>query len=226
MSHPSTKTFLILSADSGIGTAITSSLQHGYPDGNFLLHSRSNKAQSFLNADLSEPNQVEKLCTEITAMTNKIDWIIYVTGYITTDEKEKLPSTAEVSRTYQINTFAFIDIVERLNKTLAKNGGILAISSSASLYGNGDFPIYASSKAALNIFCKSLKKRWSHEKHVYVVCPGGTNTKMRQRISTDASEQQSPDLVADLVNKLITTPSQYKEVIHVIKDGKHEALAD
>ncbi len=226
MSHPTTETFLILSADSDIGTAITSSLQHSYPDGNFLLHSRSNKTQLFLNADLSEPNQVEKLCTDITAMTNKIDWIIYVTGYITTDEKEKLLSNAEVSKTYQINTFAFIDIVERLDKILAKNGGVLAISSSASLYGNGDFPIYASSKAALNIFCKSLKKRWSSERHVYVVCPGGTNTKMRQRISTDASEQQSPDTVADLVNELITTPSQYKEVIHVIKDGKHEALAD
>lgn len=108
-----------------------------------------------------------------------------------------------------------------LQDFIAPQGGVISISSTASLWGNPGFPNYAASKGALNTFTLALGKQFdTSERSAIVICPGGTNTAMRERIAHDSSTQQSPEVIAACITEIIEHRSPFKNKdIVVIRDG-------
>ncbi len=79
--------------------------------------------------------------------------------------------------------------------------------------GNGGYPIYSASKAALNMYAKLIAKK----RNCYVICPGATDTKMRQRLGL--SKGQSPEVVAEAVEYIMQGRYNSGDIIKV-KNGK------
>ena len=65
------------------------------------------------------------------------------------------------------------------------------MGSAAGIWGNGFYPVYSTSKAALHGYALSLSQQWKESgKKSIVIAPGGTNTPMRHRIDTQAAAAQ------------------------------------
>lgn len=220
------KTILIIGANSDIGTAITNSLRLVLsPQSTIILHHRSPHSEG-VAGDLSNPTAITTLCNSIRQQTPTIDWIIYVAGAIIATETTKLLSPEETRLIFQVNTLAPLHIIEQLETQLNEQGGVILISSTAGAYGNGGYPIYASAKGALNIYAKSLAKRWHPHKHAFSICPGGTNTKMRERIAGDATTQQSPSVIATVVCDMVTAPESFSQSLYLVRDGQVSLLTE
>jgi len=197
---------LILGSTGGIGQEITDLLTK---DGHSLiLHSKK-------DFNLEKDEDIKKLCDQVIKNYDKIDWIINSAGYISqTDEIEN-----NFSSTFNINVFSIIKIFSHLKKIISLDGGIINISSTAGLRGNGKFKIYSSSKGALNMYATSLAKDFAFEKtnlKSIIISPGPTNTKMREAISDDATKHQSPEIIAVCISEILNGKSVYKNGSHII----------
>lgn len=209
------KKILIIGATGGIGCAITENLLRIHSTV-FLHGSQQEKLDDLVGkftganittltaADFSTLAGIKAFCNEITELGKKFDWIIYVAGYIDEHEPQSILTAEETHKTFLINTIAPIAIVAACEKQISQDGGVIFISSTAGLRGNEKFPVYSASKAALNNFGISLAKKWKDGRHVTIVCPGPTNTEMRQKIAGDSSQHQSPSHVSSLVVEIVT----------------------
>ena len=103
---------------------------------------------------------------------------------------------------------------------------MISISSTAGVWGNPDYPIYSSSKAALNVFTSSIHKKWlTQNKYAFSICPGPTNTQMRERIARDAALHQKTNIVAEYIGKILSTPEKYKNhPLYIVRENKMLAL--
>lgn len=228
------KNILIVGATGTIGRSITHSLAD--EDVHLILHgtcvdkltvlknelsSLCDKVTSY-SADLSNKSSTQSLVSDITDSHDAFDWIIHASGYIDDQESKRIPSYSHLKRTFLINTIAPIYITQSLQNRLKEGGGVLIISSTASLWGNPEFPIYAATKGALNTFTKALSKQFSKTNRIAIaICPGGTNTPMRERLAHDAAEQQSPDVIAKCINKITNHASEFTNGdIVVIQNGE------
>ena len=120
---------------------------------------------------------------------DEFDWMICAHGVI--NEEDPL-------ETFMVNTISNI----RLAQTI-KAKSIIFISSTAAR-GNDMFPIYASSKAALNIYAKSI----STKRECYVICPGPTDTPLWRKLGIPG-QAQSPTAVADAVSRIMNSSGIY-----------------
>ncbi|MES2966732.1 MAG: SDR family oxidoreductase [Patescibacteria group bacterium] len=214
-------TILIIGATSDIGQAIC--LQLAVPGNHLILHGRdpiklqtlsknlsaTPATTSIQIADLEDLPSLSSLCNHLKSEFSEISWIIFSAGYITTLEEQGFISLLEIQKTFSVNVLSAIEITSRLDSTISNQGGVLFISSTAGLWGNNKFPMYSASKAALNNFGKSLAKRWEPNKRSLVVCPGPTNTQMREHIAHDASQHQDASIVGQTVAGMLSDTDTY-----------------
>lgn len=219
--HAFNQNILVIGATSDIGQSICTTLASS--EIHLIVHGRDPlKLQSLTTklsdspatvstqlADLEDLQSVAHLCDQIKKDYEKIDWIIFSAGYITPLEEQGLLSLAEINKTFSVNTISAIEITARLESIISNPGGVLFISSTAGLWGNSKFPMYSSSKAAITNFGKSLAKRWEPSKRAIIICPGPTNTHMRERIAQDASLHQDVSVVADTVQRVMYDADSY-----------------
>lgn len=228
------RNILIIGATGGIGEAIARTL--AVENNHLTLVGRNTEALllrkseyealgadcSVHTVDLESKSSLEELCSNLTKTLQKIDWVIHAAGYINENELEHRTSFAHIEKTFLVNTLAPIYITENVLPLLTPQGGIIMISSTASLSGNPQFPMYASSKSALNTYTQALGKRLENtEQTALVICPGGTNTSMRERVAHDADTQQPPKVIADCIEEIIEHRSSYgnKDIL-IIRDSK------
>ena len=96
---------------------------------------------------------------------------------------------------------------------------MISLSSTAGVQANGRLPSYSASKAAANALSQALARNKPDYKF-FSICPGPTNTPMRERTSHDAATKQSPMVVAGVVDELIADSTTYTSGdIIVVKDG-------
>ena len=134
-----------------------------------------------------------------TKTEESFDWLICAHGIL--DESDLLG-------TFVANTLSSIHLAQTVK---AKN--IIFISSTAGINGNTSYPIYAASKAALNIYCKSIP-------NCYALCPGPTDTPLIKHLDI---QKQSPTKVAKAVEHIMLGKYKSGDVI-TIRDG-HESLS-
>ncbi len=164
-----------------------------------LLTGATGGIGSAIKRMLEMENEVLTLAAPFNSSTEfpeNIEWLICAHGII--DEYRIL-------QTFIANVTSQIYIAEQV-----KAANIIFISSTAGIRGNDRFPVYAASKAALNMYCKSVARR----QPCYAICPGPTDTKLWRRLGLEG-QAQSPLEVAKAVQQVIEGKFKSGDIITV-----------
>ncbi len=205
------KTILVTGAHGGIGEAIVESLTGV---GHTVI------AIGREDADLSKFIDIQKLQKKVLDKVDHIDWLVCAHGYI--DPKvvleEQTPESIET--TFLVNTVSVVYLAQLFLQHIPRNGGMIVLSSAAGIEANGRIAAYSASKAAVNSFIQALAHNRKEQKF-FAVCPGPTNTTMRERLAGDAAKMQSPAAVAEVVTNLIEQKTENRSGdILLIKDSR------
>lgn len=138
-------------------------------------------------------------------LKDEVDWLIFAQGTI--DE-------TDVRNLFEANTLMPISLTQRLLPNIKR--GVIFISSTAGINGNGKFPVYSASKAALNCYSESMAKAHP-ELQFYAICPGPTDTKMWRGLGLKG-KAQAPSEVARVVVETINGAFESGDII-TVRDG-------
>lgn len=211
------KKILITGASRGIGLAIAEKLAGDYY---LILHATSENSftktmpnSEVLCADFSDPVQVSTFCKQLKKEHgNELVAVINNAG-IAKDNSILFQSEKDIDSILNINLRAPILISKTAMKIFSANkkGTIINMSSISAHTGNAFQSVYASTKAALVAFSKSLAKEAgvlndAHEIRVLSISPGYIETEMTAHVPQ-----------ADQEKFLAITPSR--------KFGKAEEVA-
>lgn len=134
------------------------------------------------------------------------DWVILAHGVLDEDYEAK---------TFWANTTVPIWMTKDLLKQTGQ--GFIYISSTAGITGNSKYPVYSASKAALNIYAKSMQKAHP-ELQFYALCPGPTKTKLWDSLGLSGNPQE-PVEVAKAVQRIIA--GEFKgHVVITVRNGE------
>lgn len=227
----SNRYIVVTGATGGIGSAIVT---QAIVDGYIIIatgdkQSKLKKLQEQFGKENIIPYKID--LTELDAFgafsrfvgnkAGKIEWIIHSAGFIYTKEPLLKPNVRAVRKTFLTNIESVVALTYRLLPLITQDGGVIFISSTAGLWGNPSYPMYAASKGALNTFAQSIARHIAKNKQSSItICPGPTNTPMRERMAGDAKDQQGPDVVATVVTNILNRNSSYiNGDIIVVRDG-------
>ena len=187
------KTALVTGGTKGIGKAIADKLSQA--GARVIITARqqpeeTNSAHQFIAADITQPEQVEKLAQAITETYGGLDILIDNMGGVTAPGGGFSSLTdQDWEQELQFNLLATIRLDRALLPPMLakKSGVIIHISSVAGIkpvwYHN---LAYAVSKAGLNAYSKALSNELAPKGiRVLTVSPGATNTPLMQRLVQD-----------------------------------------
>jgi len=207
------QTILITGVDSGIGKATALKfLDEGY----FVIgtslaeqvdYSHDNLKVFHMNLLLEE--DIDNCVSQIKDLGKKIDIFINNAGAMIDTDEEKVV-IEKLRKTLEINLIGTIDLTEKLLSEINEGGHIINISSSAgslaktgiSSHKIGYYPSYKISKAALNMYTKTLALRLKGKIIVSAVHPGWVKTDIGGQEANLTPEQSAEDIF----NFAITNP--------------------
>ena len=138
-----------------------------------------------LQLDLSSGDSIVTCVQTVQTLGGKID-ILFSNAGILADEDETVVVVEKLRKTLEVNLIGTIDLIERLIPFMNTGGHILNVSSTAGsleLAGRGashfpgHYPAYKISKAALNMYTRTLALRLKDEGlTVSAVHPGWVKT--------------------------------------------------
>jgi len=223
------QTILVTGASGGIGSAIMEALS-ALPHIQIIAVDKENRAQTgggiiFENADISSHQPIEKLRDKTTKQFPKIDWLVASHGFIDTETNLEKERHEDIEATFSINTLSVIYLTQLFLPHFKADGGIIALSSTAGLKGNGRYAAYSASKAAVNNFMQAMARN-RPELNFITICPGPTSTPMREKIAGDAATKQNPSAIAQTVLGIVLGKTDYKSGdIIVVRDGQEELVS-
>jgi NAD(P)-dependent dehydrogenase (short-subunit alcohol dehydrogenase family) len=188
------KTVLITGVGRGIGKALA---ERFIRNGDFVLGTYLNSPPKIENhnfesfpLDLSKPEDIKKCVEKIKNFNRKLDILINNAG-VNLDEDETHVVDSKLRNTLEVNLIGLINFTECLLPLVNRGGHIINVSSSAGSLTDADFdtashypfhyPAYKISKAALNMYTRSLAMNLKHENKditVSSVHPGWVKTDM------------------------------------------------
>lgn len=209
------KTVLITGVGSGIGRALTEKfLKEGYVViGTYRSNPPDFTHDSFVvyQLDLSSTESISGCFESLKKSGHTIDILINNAGALF-DEDETKVNVEKLRQTLEVNLIGTIDFTERILASIHAGGHIVNISSTAGsldLTGKGashepgHYPAYKISKAALNMYTRTLALRLKKEKiAVSSVHPGWVRTDMGGP-EADISPNEA---AKDIFNFAITHP--------------------
>lgn len=155
--------------------------------------------------DLGKPESIASCATAIENFGRKIDVLVNNAG-ILADEEETQIVVEKLRKTLEVNLIGTIDFTTRLRLIMQDGGHIVNISSTAGsleLVGKvshfpGHYPAYKISKAALNMYTRTLALELADRGiTVSSVHPGWTKTDMGGE-EADLTPQQAAQGIYDL----------------------------
>jgi len=194
----SPKTVLITGVGRGIGKALAEKfLAENY---NVIGTSQTgtvdfeHKNLKVFKLDLSVSESIKKCTDDISSTLNKnnskIDFLINNAGAMP-DSEEIHVIIDKLRKTLEINLIGTIDLTEQIIPSINNSGHIVNISSQAGSISEADiladthepyhYPAYKISKAAINMYTRTLAVRMNHEKTGIIVSsvhPGWVRTDM------------------------------------------------
>lgn len=206
ISETDTKMVVITGIGRGIGKALADKF---LSKGHFVLGTTKDGACSYshdrlqiLSLDLMLSESIALSTKEIAGIGNKIDILINNAGVLL-DEDEIVVMPEKLRQTLEVNLIGTIDFTERLIPHLSEAAHIINISSTAGSIGKtghgsshhpGHYPSYKISKAALNMYTRTLASRLAGMRTtVSSVHPGWVRTDMggeeAPRSPDDAAEK-------------------------------------
>lgn len=159
----------------GIGRGIGKSLAQVFLNKGFFVIGTSttgvvddkNENLRILQLDLSSEKSIQDCIAAVSRVGKKIDILINNAGVLL-DEDETVLIPQKLRPTLEVNLIGTADFTEQMLRIMSPSGHIIFISSSAgSLDGAGKlqshfpmhYPAYKISKAALNMYMRTLAKR-------------------------------------------------------------------
>ena len=191
------KKVLIIGGGSGMGLEIAKTLDSNNYDVTCVgRKDRNNLDYNYVKCDVSKSEEVTKLFR-----TNVYDVLVYCAGIISSEEESYKYSEDEINSIIDINLKGCIRCNQLfIDKCLENSisGKIINISS-ISNRGSKYFPIYASSKAGILTYTKSIASRYDSIK-ANVISPGV--------IKTDMSYHETPNFDDYIPSIIENTPAK------------------
>ncbi|AVI66286.1 short chain dehydrogenase [Shewanella sp. WE21] len=218
---------LIVGGSGGIGKAIVKRIQESYPNAtvhatywHHLPQDRQEKIQ-WHALDVTNEAEIKQLSEQLT----ELDWIINCVGILHSQDKgpEKSLQSLDIDffqHNLTLNTLPSIMLAKHFAKALTQSHSARFAVISArvgSITDNklGGWYSYRASKAALNMFLKTLSIEWQRTmKHGVVLSlhPGTTDTPLSQPFQQSVPKGKlfTPEYVANCLLPIIAnaTPAQ------------------
>jgi len=196
------KTVLITGAERGIGQAL---FQKFLSEGYFAIgtyHVNEPEPQEntqWFKLDLSRSESIQECVQAIINTGRKIDVVINNAG-ILADEEETSVVIEKLRKTFEVNLIGTIDFTEKILPQMSEDGHVVMISSTAGsleLVGKvshfmGHYPAYKISKAALNMYARTLALKYQDQLIVSCVHPGWVKTAIGGE-EADLTPEQAAD---------------------------------
>lgn len=184
------KTVLITGASSGIGEALYLRLKNTV--GKIYLLSRNPPSDmektyaqlEFIPVDFSHPDSVETAMDTILQKEGKEPsqlHVLFNNAGITAHGRFDSTKMEVFRRTFEVNYFGPIRMIQRLCPVLVRSEGVVVSTSTVSgLYGVPGRAAYSSSKSALHSAMEAFRIEMSEKKiRSIIVCPPYTKTRLR-----------------------------------------------
>ena len=236
-SKSTNKIALITGGTSGIGEAIAEVLiKNGYfVIVNYINDSQAknfknnfkNKEYKLVKADITNRKDVQIMKNEIISKYKKIYLLVNNAG-IMIDKTLKNMSFEEFDKVINVNLTGTFNITKSMLDTIEDNGRIINITSISGIYGQIGQTNYASSKAGIIGFTKSLALETAKRGiTVNAIAPGIIDTQITQAIRKNILEKLKkqiplgyfglPDDIANAVVFLASQKARYitRCVLHV-----------
>ncbi|MDT3275628.1 SDR family oxidoreductase [Shewanella sp. SP2S2-4] len=218
---------LIVGGSGGIGQAIVKQVQETYPDATVhatYRHHLPNNRQSNIQwhqLDVTNEAEIKQLSEQLT----ELDWLINCVGILHTQDKgpEKSLQSLDIAffqHNLTLNTLPSVMLAKHFCHALKQSDSARFAVISAkvgSITDNrlGGWYSYRASKAALNMFLKTLAIEWQRTmKHCVVLSlhPGTTDTPLSQPFQQSVPKGKlfTPEYVANCLLPIIAnaTPAQ------------------
>lgn len=174
--------------------------------------------------NLENYSEIINFTKKIKKEFKSIDWLINCAGLLEDEDKAE-----DFLPVFKVNILAIIYLTQFLTPVLNKNGGIVNISSIAGIWFSPIFPVYSASKAALNAYSKVTAKAFSSfpkKLSCFNICPGRTNTPMRQKAASDAHLHQGPEIIARAIKNIVSGKSKFRNGDVIIIQKGRQRLYD
>jgi 3-oxoacyl-[acyl-carrier protein] reductase len=211
--------YIITGASKGIGKETAIRLSNENPEGIFVLIAKdlsklkktrdlmSSKSEILVKSlDLANSDDIINYIQSIGENYGKIDFLVNIAGYV--NPKSLQETTIEnFELTYRINVFSIFILTREVVRYMKTNGGkILNVASTAGLSSRPGWSAYASSKAAVISFTKTMSDELEeYGIKTYVVSPGRCATDLRKLLAPeeDPSTIMQPQEVAETITNLL-----------------------
>lgn len=165
--------------------------------------------ECFIDAfDVAKERKVENFIRKILRRFHRIDMLINNAGWIHAPlSTEKIP-IKDFKKSIETNLYAAFYFLRFILPVMKhrKKGIIVHIASSGARKGIPRFGGYVASKFAMRGMGETVAKETARfGVRTIIISPGGINTDMRKNIfgKDDAKRQQSPELVASIIGRVI-----------------------
>ena len=213
------KVYIITGASRGIGRETAIKLSKKKSNGIYVLLARDiiqlNETKKLMDShseiitkeiDLSDSNQIVEFIRYIGNKFGRIDFLVNIAGYV--NPKSLLETSIEdFELTYKINIFSVFVLTKEVVRFMKKGGGkILNVASTAGLSSRPGWSAYASSKAAVISFTKTMSDELEeYGIKNYVISPGRCATDLRKLLAPeeDPDTIMQPQEVAQIISNLL-----------------------
>lgn len=225
------KTILITGASGGMGKALVELLEAR--GAHLILVDRQGKKtrgkssafiQEFHGVDVANYQAVKRLASSLRRKRVKLDWVINLVGYADRAGALEKQTWERINKLVSVNLLSIIFVTRELTPLLKEGGGVVNIASTAGLRPNGRYAVYSAAKAGVIAFTQAMARAvpdmTPHNLSFVALCPGPTNTPMRQQLMGDAEQHQSPLIVARAIEKIISGTSYRNGDVILVEHGR------
>jgi len=215
------KTALVTGASRGIGRAVavllaknktrlilTARSQENLSRTSRIIEEHNAPTPVIIPADLSEPEQIEKLTCDIHNQFDSLDILVNNAGVTYSARLDETP-TEKWDLLMNVNARAPFILIRQLLDLLEKpeQAHIINIASVVAIKGYPEQSAYSASKHALRGMTIALSEELRDTGiNVRLLCPGGVDTDMVETTRPDIDKKDliKPDEIAELVLYLVT----------------------
>jgi NAD(P)-dependent dehydrogenase (short-subunit alcohol dehydrogenase family) len=228
------KVILVTGASRGIGAATAKLFAES--GAKIIVHYHKNEAaanricqelkgkdHTVVQANIANPNDIEKLVSKVIDTYGAIDILVNNAGVFQELDIENLsyPDWQQSwEETISTNLSGVANLSFLVAKSMIQSGGgkIINVSSRGAFRGEPNAPAYGASKAGLNALGQSMAKAFApHHIYVYTIAPGYVETDMsmhaQDRTSIDNIKAQSP------LNRIAQPEEIAKAICLLVADG-------
>lgn len=167
------KTLLIVGGSSSIGDFVINKFDaNGYDVISSFSSNKTNndKVLKNIQLDLTSKTSIKLFIKELSEANKSINAVLFLSGVLPGKSLSEY-SMEDINKVFSINIIGQIQLISMLQPIMSRKVRILMMSSISAQRGSFD-PIYASSKAAISGFTKSMMSTLPKDATINAIAPG------------------------------------------------------